>query len=484
MKEQLDEETRKRRKAIAKVRMKRKTTVGKVLNWMKAVLLIALVLFTLSFIFFPGWMTAAKNGGLSQYASSNGINPKLGDASSVIEEIKNPQAPEQKEPELPPEPEYETLSIRCIGDIMAHQAQVEGAYDSASSSYDFSNHFQYAAPYVGAADLTIANVETTFKGSGPYKGYPSFNAPDELAKNIKDMGVDVALLANNHIMDQGLTVLERSVDLLRENGMDVAGCQHDGEKRYLIRDVKGIKVGIVAYTYETPRNGGKRTINAAILSDAAEKVINSFTQDSYDVLDKDLAVIKTRIDDCKADGAEIVVVYMHWGEEYQKVGNPFQHYMADFLAHNGADIVFGSHPHVPQDIEIVEGRDSDGNPKNVPVFYSMGNFVSNQRTESLSGTYGAGTAARTEQELIACIDINFCITDRTFTIDRTSVIPLWVDREKMSSGKYTYGVIPLVEGFESNEMLVRTGHVKRAQDALAAMKSLIGEEFMNLEPIQ
>ena len=481
-KEQLDEETLARRKAIAKVRMKRKTTVAKVLNWIKAIILIALIIFVLSFIFFPGWMTFAKEGNLDQYASSQGLNPKLDTAVSAAEEGKAPE--KEPEPALPPEPVYETVSIRCIGYIMAHQAQVEGAYDSATDTYDFSGHFQYVAPYVAAADLTIANVETTFKGSGPYKGYPSFNAPDVLAANIRDMGVDVGLLANNHIMDQGLSVLERSIDHLRENGMDVAGCQHAGEKRYLIEDVKGVKVGIVAYTYETPRNGGKRTINAAVLSSEAEEVINSFTQDSYEVLAKDLEVIRTRIEECRADGAEVMVVYMHWGEEYQKAGNPFQHYMADYLANNGADIVFGSHAHVPQDIELVEGKDAQGNPKTVPVFYCMGNFVSNQRSETLTGTYGAAAATRTEQELIACIDLTFNMTDRTFVIDRTSFIPLWVDREKLSSGKYNYGVIPLTEGFENNEMLVRTGHVKRAQDALAAMTALIGEEFLNTEPIQ
>ncbi|MBR0140285.1 MAG: CapA family protein [Firmicutes bacterium] len=491
---ELDEETLKRRAAIRKVQRRRKYTVKKFLNQCKAVVLAIMVLFLLSLLIFPGWTSNLKKGSAEVYASERGENPKMsGDPRDKApdEKAETPKKTEPKEPVKPaepepePEPQYETLSIRCIGDVMAHKSQVDGAYIKATGDYDFAGHLQYVAPYVGDADLSIANIETTFKGSGPYKGYPSFNAPDILAQNVADMGVDVGLLSNNHIMDQGLSVLERSIDHLRNCGMIVAGSQHDGEKRYVIMEIKGIKVGLVAYTYETPRNGGKRTINASVLTPAAEKVINSFTQDSYDVLDKDLAVIKQQMDACRADGAEIVILYMHWGEEYQKSGNAFQRYMGKAMAKAGADIIFGSHPHVPQEIDMVEVTDDAGNVvKTVPVFYSLGNFVSNQRTETLSNTYGANAAARTEQELIACVDITFCLDDKSFTIDRTSFIPLWVDREKKSDGTYNYGVIPLVEGFENNEMLVRTGHVSRARSALEAMTALIGEQYLNTAPYE
>ena len=489
--QQLDEETLRRRAAIRKAQRRRKATVAKFLNGVKAAFVLIAVMFLLSLIIFPGWTSSLRGEDSNVYASERGTNPKMeGDARGEAprEDGKAGEKLPEKEPEPEPEPEpvYETISIRCIGDVMAHKSQVDGALtDKTAGTYDFSGHLKYVAPYVGDADLSIANIETTFKGSGPYKGYPSFNAPDVLAQNISDMGVDVGLLANNHIMDQGLTVLERSIDHLRSCGMITAGSRHDGEKRYVIMDVKGVKIGLVAYTYETPRNGGKRTINAAILNSAAETVINSFTQDSYEFLDKDLAVIKEQMEACRQDGADVVILYMHWGEEYQKSGNAFQRYMAKAMANAGADIIFGSHPHVPQEIDMVEVTDASGAvTRTVPVFYSMGNFISNQRTETLSGTYGANAAARTEQEMIACVDLTVCIDDGSFTIDRTSFIPLWVDREKKSDGTYNYGVIPLVEGFENNEMLIRTGHVSRAKGALDAMTALIGEQYLNRTPYE
>jgi len=501
--QQLDEETRKRRAEIAKVQRRRKYTVGKFVSQVKAVLLALLVLLFVSLLVFPGWMSAAKKGELEAYAKKKGLIPVSTAQENFVSEKKEAQVQSEgsvtessfkketkeakKEPEPEPEPviQYETLSIRCIGDVMAHKSQVDGALNKETKTYDFSSHLKYVTPYLQTADLALANVETTFKGEGPYNGYPSFNAPDILAQNVKDMGIDVAILANNHIMDQGLTVLQRSVDLLRENDMVVIGSKHETEKRYAIVEVKGIKVGVLAYTYETPRNGGKRTINAAVLSSSAEECINSFTQDSYEILDKDLAVIKEQMKLCREDGAQIVVLYMHWGEEYQKSSNPFQKYMAKAMAEAGADIIFGSHPHVPQEIQLIEVKDAEDKlVKTVPVFYSMGNFISNQRTESLSGTYGADAAARTEQEYIACIDLTFCINDSTFVIDKTSFIPLWVDREKMSNGLYTYGVIPLTADFENNEMLKRTGHTERAKKALDAMTKQIGENFLNRDICQ
>ncbi|MBQ4371332.1 MAG: CapA family protein, partial [Firmicutes bacterium] len=273
---------------------------------------------------------------------------------------------------------------------------------------------------------------------------------------------------------------ERTVDALRSMGMQVVGAQHAGEKRYQIVDVKGIKIGVVAYTYETPRNGGRRTINAGVLSDDAYSVINSFTQDSQELLDRDLAVIAQQMQAARDDGAQVVILYMHWGEEYQKDPNRWQKYMAQKMANAGADVIFASHPHVIQAIEELKVNLPDGSAKNVPVFYSMGNFISNQRTESLSGDFGTAIAAKTEQGMIACVGLRVCVNDGRHEITEVSFIPTWVDRYSKGS-TYEYGIIPLTKGFESNPMLLTSGHVSRAQAALKSMTDLIGEKYVNTE---
>ncbi|MBQ1907424.1 MAG: CapA family protein [Firmicutes bacterium] len=397
----------------------------------------------------------------------------------------------EPEPELPPEPEYTVvpdmeaerwvdISVRCAGDVMAHTGQTDSARRDKGAYYNWEEHFKYVAPYMMDADLTMANLETTLKGAPPYLGYPSFNAPDSLGWKLKNMGVDVAIFANNHMFDLGLKTTERTVDALRSMGMQVVGAQHAGEKRYQIVDVKGIKIGVVAYTYETPRNGGRRTINAGVLSDDAYSVINSFTQDSQELLDKDLAVIAQQMQAARDDGAQVVILYMHWGEEYQKDPNRWQKYMAQKMANAGADVIFASHPHVIQAIEELKVNLPDGSAKNVPVFYSMGNFISNQRTESLSGDFGTAIAAKTEQGMIACVGLRVCVNDGRHEITEVSFIPTWVDRYSKGS-TYEYGIIPLTKGFESNPMLLTSGHVSRAQAALKSMTDLIGEKYVNTE---
>ena len=404
----------------------------------------------------------------------------------IIPGLLAPKA--EPEPEIPvktvaPDMEAERwveLSIRCAGDVMAHTGLTESAKRDGGAYYNWENHFKYVAPYMMDADLTLANLETTLKGSGPYLGYPSFNAPDSLGCKLRNMGVDVAIFANNHMYDLGLATTERTVDALRSMGMTVSGAQHAGEDRWQIVNVNGIDIGIVAYTYETPRNGGRRTINAGILSDAAVECINSFTQDNETALDQDLAVIAQQMQSARDAGAQLVILYMHWGEEYQYSPNRWQKYMAQKMADAGADIIFASHPHVVQAIEELKVETESGE-KTVPVFYSMGNFISNQRTESLSGDFGTATAAKTEQGMIACVRVRVCKNDGRHEITEVSFIPTWVDRYS-KGGTYEYGIIPLTEGFENNEMLNYSGHVSRAQAALKSMTELIGEQYLNTEP--
>ncbi|MGI6730348.1 MAG: CapA family protein [Anaerovoracaceae bacterium] len=370
---------------------------------------------------------------------------------------------ENTEPVIPDPPEVEeaiALSIAAVGDVMVHKPQLAAQYNGETGTYSFTNNFQYIKEYISAADLALCNVETTFAG-GTYSGYPVFNAPDSLATALKEAGFDVALTANNHIMDKGLSGMKRTLEVLREEGLKTAGTQLEGEKNYTILDVKDVKIGIVAYGYETSNVNGRPTINGNYVPDEALPLLNTF---NYTTLDQDLEKVRQSIQAARADGAELVICYYHWGEEYQRSPNDYQVYMARQTASFGADIIFASHPHVLQGMEILVDENSG---KEVPVFYSMGNFISNQRAETLNNRY-------TEQGMIAQVNLEYMKSTQEILSLKMSVMPTWVDKYR-KGGKDIYSIIPLDENLDQNPTLAESGHLNRAKQALEDIKALLGE---------
>lgn len=367
------------------------------------------------------------------------------------------------EPDPEPEPPKVTeISLLCVGDIMVHSPQLDAAYDSSTGEYDYSENYQYVKPYVQTADLALCNVETTFGGT-PYTGYPAFSSPDSMAADIKEAGFDVAITANNHMTDRGYDGVIRTQEILEQNGLTVIGSvMTPDEPRYIIKDVKGVKVGIVAYTYETGSGSGAVSINGAYISDDTASVINSF---NFNTLDEDCARIKGDIDAAKAAGAQVIVVYYHWGEEYQREANSWQKNLAQRTADMGADVIFASHPHVPQGMEYLTAGESG---KKVPVFYSLGNFVSNQRSEYM------GEGLRTEEGLMGTVDLTYKEGSGITSIEM-DVVPLWVDRYS-DGGKIIYTVIPLDDQMEENASLQASGHLSTAKRALEDINELLGRD--------
>ncbi len=358
------------------------------------------------------------------------------------------------------------LRISAVGDVMVHKPQIPAQYDSETETYNFDNNYEYVKKYIERADLAICNLETTFAG-GNYTGYPVFNAPESLADALKKAGFDVALTANNHIMDMGLSGMKRTLEIARGAGLETAGTRLDGEKEYTILEVKGVRIGIVAYLYETPNINTSPTINGNEVSTEAWSLLNTF---NYNTLDEDLLKVQQSIQNARADGAEIVVCYFHWGEEYQRSPNEYQQYMAREAARYGADVIFASHPHVIQGMEMLT---DEATGRSVPVFYSMGNFISNQRTETLDNRY-------TEQGIIAQAELSYMkSTGKMISVDM-SVVPVWVDKYK-NGGKDVYTIVPLDDDMPMNPSLAASGHLPRAEQALADIKNLLGEEYIKIK---
>lgn len=362
-----------------------------------------------------------------------------------------------------------SLTISCVGDMMVHSPQIPAQHDSGTDTYDFTNNFQYVEPYISRADLALCNMETTFAGKERgYSGYPAFNSPESLATGVRQAGWDVAITANNHNFDTGAMGVDKTLTTLRNAGLMTTGTQLQGEKPYTMVNVKGVNIAIIAYTYETPNSDGSVRINSVPIPTELEPQINSF---DYATLDTDLAEVSGLIDQARSENADIVVCYFHWGTEYSQVENEYQTRMANEVAAMGADMIFASHPHVLQPMEMIKVTATG---KEVPVFYSMGNFISNQRTETLDNN------RYTEQGMIAEVTFEYMQSTGELLHIEMGAIPLWVEKykDKDQGGKDVYMVIPLDSKLEENPDIQKSGHLPRAKQALSDIKERLGEAYV------
>lgn len=277
------------------------------------------------------------------------------------------------EPQAPSAPEPITATLAVCGDIMSHMPQTNDAWNGAY--YDYSMMTAGAYDWTTAADYTVGNLETTFAGGPDYSGFPAFNTPDELADNLRDIGFDLLLTANNHCMDRRYDGLVRTLDVLDERGLAHVGTYRTQEERdanhgVVVADAGGISVAFLGYTYST--NG------IPVASDKAYSV-NLFNTDymsSCSALDTDK--LTADLTYAKSLGADLIAVMMHWGVEYQTQQNAYQEQVAQFLFDNGADIILGGHPHVLQPMGLRTLTAADGTQKQGFVCYSLGNFISAQ----------------------------------------------------------------------------------------------------------
>ncbi|NMA55541.1 MAG: CapA family protein [Firmicutes bacterium] len=249
------------------------------------------------------------------------------------------------------------ITIAAVGDVMAHMPQVNGAWDPEREVYDFSPSFKEIAPYLQAADLTIANLETVLDDSRPYSGYPRFNSPSALAVALLDAGVDIVTTANNHALDQGESGLLNCLDHLDEIGIGHTGTfRNEAERQPLHIDVRGIGLACLAYT---------TTTNGLPVPKGKDYLVN--------IWDPDQAEADIRL--ARRQGADFVIVSIHFGPEYQRYPAQEQKQIARELVEIGADLILGCHPHV---VQPWEEQIKPNGEQRVLIIYSLGNFLSNQ----------------------------------------------------------------------------------------------------------
>ena len=338
------------------------------------------------------------------------------------------------------EKEDTTISVLGAGDVLMHMEQVYSGYDSKTNTYNYDDFFTYVKDYVSTSDLAICNSETTYLGKGHnFSGYPKFNSPKEILNSIKNAGFDMVCSTHNHINDMGDKGIESTAKLIKEAGLDLLGIKNGvSDKNYIVKDIKGVKIGITNYTYSTIDKNGYRYINGLPLSKEMEPKINLFSDSN---IENDINNMKSTYDNMLKDGAEFTIFYIHWGNEYQLQPSAQQEKLAGMLNSIGVNVIFGSHPHVVQPIRTLK-NDTNGNE--TLVCYSLGNFISNQRFETMGNI-------KSEDGLMVKL---FITKDSNNKLKLTSyeTEPTWVYKYVNASGKTVYNILPTNKILESNDI--------------------------------
>lgn len=343
-----------------------------------------------------------------------------GNVSEPISSEAVPTAPASSPTPAPaptPEPVFEEydITLMAVGDNLMHMSIVKTGFMD-DGTYDYTFLFEPIRSFLDAADISVINQETILGGNElGFSGFPRFNSPTEIGDAIADAGFDVVLHASNHAADQGLSGLYSCAAFWAESHPEVlmvgitgdSGAAQQGSDTEETDDIPlltagGFTFAILNYTYGP---------NAATISSSLREHLNmlcaydeksgkiDFTSLNPQVV-KDIEKAKTLADIC--------IVFPHWGNEYQTDPSGYQKQFALEMTQAGADLIIGTHPHVPQPLEKVTSE--NGNTS--LCYYSLGNYVS------------------TQQQPICMLEemawVTFHVTEEGISIaeDRTGVLPL------------------------------------------------------------
>ncbi|QQK08680.1 CapA family protein [Miniphocaeibacter halophilus] len=337
-------------------------------------------------------------------------------------EIENKEKVESEQVESEQEDRIETVKITATGDIMYHPGTFNSNVNAETGKYDFRFFYNDMEKYIQAADLMIGNYETTSTPTRELSDYPMFNTPENSIEDLKNAGFDILTTANNHCLDSRVQGIIDTIDALDKYGVRHTGTWKEGEKDYLIEEVNGIKIGVLAYT---ERFNGMEVI----LADNEKEMVSPLNEEQ---IEKDIKELKSK-------DVDIILVFPHWGEEYMTMPTEKQKELGHKILNWGADMVLGSHPHVVQPVEKVE---VDGKDKY--IVYSLGNSISGQRKEFL-GIEGV------EGGLFVEMEFTKDFKNKTTEIKSINFVPTYV-RDDRSSGKIQYKTQPIVEYLEGGSL--------------------------------
>lgn len=249
-------------------------------------------------------------------------------------------------------------SIVMVGDALIHMPVTYA--NKTSNGYNYTGILKYIKPIVSEYDLKYYNQETILGGTSlGLSGYPQFNSPQQVGDAFRDAGFNLVSLATNHSMDNyyrtGGKTINNSVNYWKKYSDTIIAAgsylSQEDHDEVIVKEVNGIKYGFLSYTEHT---------NGISVPSGKSYLVNVYNKDK---VKKDVLAYKDKVD--------VLIVAMHWGEEYTHNPTSGQKEKAKYLASLGVNIIVGCHPHVIQPMTYID---------DTLVVYSLGNFVSNQDT--------------------------------------------------------------------------------------------------------
>ena len=352
-------------------------------------------------------------------------------------------------------PEDITINMSVIGDIMCHNSNYNDAYNSDTDTYDFSYVFQDIAKYFENDDITIGNLETTLAGKEiGYSSYPTFNTPEILATDFKELGLDVLATANNHSLDKGYVGIENTITELDNVGISHTGTYNSQEssEQYLVKDVNGINIAFLNYTYGT---------NGIAIPSGREYCVNLIDRDK----------IQSDLNNVKALGnVDLICVIIHWGTEYRLTPTDEQEELANFMFENGADIILGGHSHCLEPMEKRTITLEDGTTKDGFIVYSLGNFMSGQNK------------SYTRQSVILQLQITKNGETGAITIDKIEYVPIYMYNYSSPKGAHNYKILDIeseIAKYEAGDTSIGSSLYSTLKTELGQVEEILGPEIIN-----
>lgn len=333
-------------------------------------------------------------------------------ASDTIETEEDFTTQEPTEPNIP---KINKVNFIAVGDNLIHSMVIKSGLKK-DGTYDYNYMYKNIIDEINKADIKAINQETMFiTDPSKYSGYPTFGTPYEVGEATINAGFNVFTLATNHSYDKKQQGIEdtlkfyNSQELLNKDitylGLNASQEEQDTIK---IKEYNEISFAMINYTYGL--NGFKKPsdkqylVNTFMNTEETTKMLESIT---------------------KANNlADFVIVFIHMGTEYTMTETSYQTQMATKIAEAGADLIIGTHPHVVEPLKVITTSDN----REVPVYYSLGNFISNQ--------------ARVNTMLGAMAKVTFVKEDDTCYIESFDMVPIVTH---ISNGQKNFEVYMLQE---------------------------------------
>lgn len=346
-----------------------------------------------------------------------------------------------------PEDSVLTVTLCFTGDLMCHSTQFNYA-NVGADTFDFTGVYKEVKTFLSESDFTVGNLETVVAGKNKgYSGYPYFNAPDDFIYALKDAGFDLLITANNHALDQGWDGVKRTIEIINDNQLYQTGTFVSKEDRDSVRifEINSIKIAFLAYSENT---------NGLPIPKGKDFAIN--------LIDEEL--IKNDIVKAREKNVDVVLVHLHFGQEYLREPDDYQKQIVNKIIEYGADIIIGGHPHVIQPVNFFKTNNAELDSGFVA--YSLGNFVSNQRWRY------------SDAGLILNIQISKNILTDSIYIREVNYLPTWVFKGETEKGR-EYVILPSQLSNDTTCNYLTKQDKKLMEEAFSDTKEIINKYSNN-----